>query len=161
MPIEAAPGSVINIFRSGERISALVTSQRPNDSTISIVLLNLRRHNSPSVIYADKWRLDETCLCYDAGIEFELDQNLVDPRGNKWWETPGVMVVIGDQHYIRSSYLDDPFRCPPLVNIQTGDIFNDDQAGGRWTFGGWTLWIKDDLQQRAIKLCDFKAPEPT
>ena len=154
-PVEVTPGSIIRISRSSETLLALVTSQKPNEASVSIVLLNLRRPNFPSVIFADNWRLTEPCLCYSSGVEFEINTELIDPRGNEWWETPGVIVSIADQLYIRAGRFDRSFGWPPLINIQTGELYSDQNQGNLWTFGGWTLWVKDEDCKRTIKLCDF------
>src|SRR6185437_1971196 len=112
-PPQAAPGSIIAISRSSEIIFALVTTQKSNEERVSIVLLNARRPNYPSVIFVDNWRLTEPCLCYSSGVEFEINTDLIDPRGNDWWETPGVIVSIADQFYIRAGRFDHSFILPP------------------------------------------------
>ena len=154
-PAQVAPGSIVRISRSNETILALVTNQKPNEESVSIVLLNFNRPNLPTVIFAENWRLTEPCLRYSSGVEFEINTELIDPRGNEWWETPGVIVSIAGQLYIRAGRFDHSFGWPPLVNIQTGEIYSGLHQSNLWTFGGWTLWIRDENHQRAIKLCDF------
>ena len=156
LPAQAAPGSIIRISRTNETIFALVTNQKPNESSVSIVLLNAKRPNYPPVVFVENWRLSEPCLHYSSGVEFEIDTDVVDPSGNEWWEIPGVIVSIADQFYIRAGRFDRMFGGLVLINIQSGDLCSDQHQGNRWTFGRWTLWVKDSDHKRSIKLCDFK-----
>jgi len=156
---DAKPGSIIRLLHSGALLYALVTkSDSPSEQGASFVLLNAR-FNDPPVLFVDKWRA-ESCLSYAGLTLFELptDDKWVDPRGSEWWDTAGVIVLIADQFYIRTSKRDVRGIHPiyPLVNIRTGDIFSGHPPTEIWTFGTWRLCLKRD--HREIELCNFSAP---
>lgn len=156
---EAKPGSIIRLVRSGTSLFALVTTQKPKEDSASFVILNSRIQNRPAVLFTDGWA-PESCLCYENELEFELrmEDTYVDSRGIKWWETPGVIVSISDQLFIRAAQSDHyGFARYHLVNIRTGEVFSEQAPNGAWTFGAWKLWLRSEDMNRKIELCSFEA----
>jgi hypothetical protein len=154
---EATPGSILRIPRFEASMIAIVTDHSI-DGTRSVVLLNAHIPNLPSVVFAQKWRLIEPYLCYSGKIRFEMGMNTdeMDELGHEWWQTPGVIVSIGDQLFIRAAPSEFGFR-HTLINIQTGAIFAGDPPNSLFTFGNWKLSVRDDTAERSFELCSFKA----
>ena len=100
--------------------------------------------------------MTDICLCYGPQIDFEIDPAAVDPAGNDWWEAAGVLVLIDAELYIRA-YAASGFGLP-LINIKTGSRFSEQHHGNHWTFGRWTLYVRDIDRRRAIKLYEFNPP---
>jgi hypothetical protein len=154
---EATPGSIIRVPRYGESIIALV-SDESIDEIRSIVMLNARIQGLSKVVFSRKWRLDDgPYLCYRGKIRFEIgmDPTGIDERGQHWWETPGVLVSIGDQLFIRAA----PTECgysTSLINVQTGAVFSAKPPSRSCTFGSWELCVRDELTDRCIELYRFK-----
>lgn len=157
MLADAAPGSILKIPRSGGPVMALVTDQISND-TRSVVFLNARLSDRPPVIFAANWRLTEPCLSYSGNIRFELGmaEDEIDINNRYWWETAGVIVSIGNQLLIRAAPTDFAFSSM-LVDIRTGGVFAGAQPNSVWNFGSWTLCLRDDVTDRCLELCSFKA----
>jgi hypothetical protein len=153
---ETEAGSVVKIPRLDNPLLALVTDDVMNNAR-SIVWLNAKMPDRPSVIFAENWRNEEAVLRYNGNIRFDLGMadNEIDARGGKFWETPGVMVSIGDDLYIRAAPLDNFYGSYKLVNIRTGSVFPKHPPSNLWSFLSWRLYLRDSVTDREITLMQF------
>jgi hypothetical protein len=156
---EAAPGSILKIPRLDDLILALVTGQTI-DNVKSVVMLDARFPNGPRVMFAQKWKLIEPCLCFGGKIRFELGVGAdeIDDTGHNWWRTPGVIVSIEDALFLRAG----AYELGPeaLVNIRTGALFGGQKPNSLFTFGSWKLFLIDEVTKQRFELCKFIAPKP-
>ena len=159
---EATPGTILKLPRSGGSLVALVTDQVRSDGNRSVVVLNGRFSEVPSVFLADNWADMDSCLSFRSKVHFELttDEAEIDPRGNRWRDVPGVIVLIGDQMHIRVAPRDSFFENPKLVNVHSGVIFSQQAPNSLWTFGRWSLWIRGSLPEQRTQLMEFSAIMP-
>src|SRR6266478_1455706 len=146
---DAEAGSIVAISRSGGSVLALLTDHLTN-GVRSIVLLNAKIQDGSSVIFAENWRNEESALRYSGSIRFELgmSDNDVDARGNKSWETPGVIISIEDDLFIRAAPQDPFYGSYKLVSIRTGAVFPNQTPNNAWSFLSWQLWIRDAVADR-------------
>jgi len=157
---EAPVGSILRIPRSQTLVYALVTDQIV-DGVRTVVMLNAEIPNYPKVIFAQKWRLDERYLCYDKNVRFllSMEEECVDDYGHDWWQTPGVIVSVGNQLLIRAAPMREFGYENTLVDIQTGSVFDGAPPNGMFSFGAWQLLIEDGATKRSFELCRQKIPK--
>lgn len=135
---DATAGSIIKIARSDGAKLALVTDHFVN-GTRSFVWLNPNFRDRPAVIFAQNWRNDPSVLQYLSNTRFDLGSanEELDPSGRNYWQTPGVIVSIGDQLFIRAAPQDDDFYGgTKLVNIRNGSVYSDRPPDTLWAIVG-------------------------
>jgi hypothetical protein len=122
--MDAAPGSIVKIMRSGGPKLALVADD-VTDGVRSFVWLNPNFQNLPAVIFAEKWQNDPSVLEFGSNVRFELGttNEELDPRGRDSWETPGVIVSIANDLSIRAAPQDQFYGSYKLVNIRNGSVY--------------------------------------
>lgn len=149
-------GSIVKIPRSDNPILALVTDHLTKDVR-SIVWLNAKIPQRPSIMFAENWRNEEAALRYNDSIRFELGitDNDVDAKGNKSWETHGVIVSIGDELYIRAAPQDSFYGSYRLINIRNGSVFEGYPPNDSWSFLSWRLCLRDSIANRDVVLMEF------
>lgn len=150
---DAPPGSIVLFPRSDGQLLGLVTDEAAQENCRSIVILNLSDPGYPSVIFAQNW--NEMCLCYETPCRFELSnkESDIDVSG-RWWRTCGVIVSTKNEILIRAfpAGRGGVFR---HVNVQTGAVFSGDMPNFLATFGVWSLWLRDPLREKSVKIHDF------
>lgn len=149
----ARPGSIVIFPRIDGHLFGLVTDEAIKEDCRSVVILNLNSPGYPSVIFAQSW--NEMCLCYPDACRFELSNNESDiDVSGRWWRACGVVVSTENEILIRAFPASRPggFR---HVNIRTGAVFSGDLPNFVATFGVWSLWLRDPLRERSIKIFDF------
>jgi hypothetical protein len=149
-------GSIVKIPRSDNPILALVTDHLTEGSR-SVVWLNAKIPQRPSIMFAENWRHEKTTLRYNDNIRFELGiaDNEVDPRGSKSWETHGVIVSIGDELYIRAAPQDNFYGHYRLINIRNGSVFEGHPPNDTWSFLKWKLCLRDSIANHDVVLMEF------
>jgi hypothetical protein len=154
---DAEAGSIISVPRAGGSVLALLTDHL-TDGVRSFVWLNAKFQDRPPVIFAEKWRNEESALCYNGNIRFELGtaEDEIDARGNRFRETSGVIVSVGDDLFIRAAPQDDFYDTYRLINIRTGSIFPDSPPSNVWSFLSWRLWVRDSVADRDLMLTEFR-----
>jgi hypothetical protein len=156
--MDAAPGSIVKIVRSDGIKLILVTAHVAN-GVRSFVWLNPNFKNRPAVIFAEKWQNDPAVLQYVSDVRFELgtaDEEL-DPSGRLSWETPGVIVSIAGDLFIRAAPEDPFYGQYKLINVRNGSIYSGHPPNSLWTFLSWQLWIRDPVGDRDFMLTEFRA----
>src|SRR5689334_3358658 len=96
------PGSIVITNRGRGRV-ALITNHA-TIGTPSTVFLNANYDKSPSVLFAENWKIDDHCLLYNEHLHFELGvgSDECDASGHDWWDTCGVIVAIEGEFFIRA-----------------------------------------------------------
>jgi hypothetical protein len=156
--IDAEPGSIIKIGRfDGPRL-ALVTDHIKN-GVRSFVWLNPNFQNRPSAIFAENWQNDTSVLQYCGNVSFDLEigDDGLDPGGRHFWETPGVLVSIGNDLFIRAAPEEEIYGRHKLINVRNGSVHSGRTPDSLWTILSWQLWIRDSLGQRSFMLTEFRA----
>lgn len=150
---EAPAGSIVLLPRIDGHLLGLVTDEVVEKDCRSLVILNLKEPNYPSVIFAQNW--NEMCLCYEAPCRFELSnkESDIDVSG-RWWRACGVIVSTTNEILVRSfpASRGGVFR---HVNVQTGAVFSGDLPNFVATFGVWSFWLRDPLRANSMKILDF------
>jgi hypothetical protein len=159
LPQKVESGVIVWTARSKTKLVALTTDQKAESENRALVLLNFEEQKYPKVIYAEDWRLSDSLIVLDEKIEFEIDQNpkSIDERGADWRETAGVIVVLGDRLHIRAYRPTSGafFSNHELIDIQSGAVYSGELPNRLWSFGRWSLWIKDKVGNKVFKLCEF------
>ncbi len=155
---EAEPGSIVKIARSDGPKLALVTDHFAG-GVRSLVWLIPNFQNRPPVIFAENWRNDSSVLYYGSNIRFELGtaNDELDPNGRNFWETPGVIVSIGNDLFIRAAPQDEIYDMHKLVNVRNGSVYSERPPNSLWTFLSWQLWIRDPVAHCDLMLTEFRA----
>lgn len=156
---DAPPGSILEMRRSGQRILALATDHIEN-GVRSLVVLNGKFQNHPSVVFLNNWRNVEEVICYNKNVRFEIGvaAEEMEPSGHKWGNIAGALVLIGDQIYIRAASFDS-WGSNILVNIKTGSILSQVYLYDVWHFASWRLWIRDPIDKHSFELLHFSLNE--
>lgn len=157
---KALPGSIIAISRNSHLIFALVTDHIKNGSRSLVFLNRPIDHGGTLVCFAEGWTNNEPALCYNSSIRFEIDtaSKNIDATGYKHWDTPGLLVSIDGDLYIRaapfdtSGFYDFHHR---LVNIRTGSLLLGTEPNKHWTFLFWQLWLRDSIAERHVMLFEY------
>jgi hypothetical protein len=157
--LSAAPsGSVVKIprFRRDGYI-VLITDAPADKGSRSVVFLNADFADRPPVVFMDNYRDMDACLSYKSKVHFEVSMETkdIDATGRDWFEVTGVIVLIGDQFYIRAapySAFGYPYQ---YVNVQTGALFSQQMPNDVWTFGSWKIWIRDPIRDREFSIFSF------
>lgn len=149
---DVSPGSIVIFPRTEGHLLALATAETAQKEGRSIVILNSKEPNCPPVFYAENW--NEMCLCYDAPLRFELSNKEEDVgASNHWWRASGVIVSTNREILIRASLL---HRGGSLyVNLRTGETLAGEIQGYHATFGVWSLWLRDPLREKSMKILEF------
>lgn len=154
---EVHAGSIISFPRSDILIHAL-TTDRTSNGCRTLVLLNRPIEGGRRIVsYIENWRDPENVLVYEGKPRFEINERQVDPRDTRSWETPGVLVLIGDRIFIRALQPDNHFEGFKLIDIQSGSVLVGQQPRNSWTFLTWELWIRDPLGCNHRQLFNFSA----
>jgi hypothetical protein len=154
---DAEAGSIVRISRFDGPLLALVTDHHTKDVR-SFVWLNAKTQDRPSAIFAENWRNEEAALRYNDGIRFELGMtdDEVDARGHDTWETPGVIVSIGAELFIRAGSQDKFYGSYKFINVRTGSVFPNSAPNNVWSFLSWRLWVRDPVADRDMMLMEFR-----
>lgn len=148
-------------LRRHERLLALVTNTA-NESTRSIVLLNLRHNNSPAVGFYSDWPNDTSCLSYGSELSFEISIAETDiDLDHQWWRVSGVLFGMGDQIYLQAAQNEERRGGFRYINVRDGSIFDGHPSNEAWIFGVWNISIRDTLNERPIKLFEFNVHKQT
>ena len=99
-------------------------------------------------------------MCYQNDLRFEISnaEKDIDVNGHNWWEQSGVIVSIGGELYIRA-IMHQQFGIHH-INIQTGAVLSEKIPKNMWTFGVWSLWVRDPIRERNFQLVEFKVHKP-
>lgn len=153
----AAPGSIVRIPRSGGPLLAFVTDRPADKGGRSYVMLNAKIERRPPILFAENWQNVDSCLAFSGKLQFELSAELkdIDPNGNKWWEESGVIVCVGDQFYLRAAPFDGFMGNYQFANVQTGSLLTEQIPNSVWSFGVWSIWLRDTIAQRSFSIFDF------
>jgi hypothetical protein len=158
---DADAGSIVMISRSEGPVLALTTDHFTN-GVRSFVLLNIKIRGERSVIFAENWRGVENVLRFDSSVRFEIDvaAEEIDAGRNSRGETPGIIVSIADQLYIRAAPAESFRGLDRLVNIRTGSVFPEYEPNSLWSFSKWKLLLRDNFADRDIALMEFSIRTP-
>jgi hypothetical protein len=149
---DASPGSIVVFPRTEGHLLALVTTETAQKEGRSIVILNSKQPNYPPVFYGENW--NEMCLCYDAPLRFELSNKEEDiGTSNRWWRASGIIVSTNREILIRASLV---YQSRWLyVNLRNGETLSSEIPGYHATFGVWSLWLRDPLREKSMKIVEF------
>ncbi|UFZ05399.1 hypothetical protein LQG66_03530 [Bradyrhizobium ontarionense] len=146
----ASPGSVVLVPRHKGPKLALVTDQIVNNAR-SFVWITPNFPGKPPAIFEENRRDEPSVLQFTSPVRFELkhEPDKLDPTGRDYWYTPGVIVCIGEDLFIRAVPGENFYDVYKLINIRDGTVYNGEPLSQMWTFLTWELWIRDPN-----KLCD-------
>jgi len=149
-----AAGSIALIPHHDGPFLTLIADESAQQQLRSIVILNLKHANYPSVVFHDNWENRDACLYYKTPLRFEMSNKVEDIGTNAtWWRNSGVIASIQNEFFIRALSVNGGGFT--YVNIQSGRLFHGDLPNFFALFGVWSIWLRDPLGERSSPVFDF------